>query len=401
MYPPGCTAPDYLLRFRIRAGRAAPLDAAALEHRRTLCCQVVARQMQVGIGHMFRPNTRRTEQPREDRPTARRGTRHPDGLAAQPTLHLPPRGGHAHGPLEEPLITGQPHESQELGHGSPRGMDALSCSANQARAGSWCAKDVVNAYARMFASTSLIGTPRPRPPPTPRRHHRHSAGAPPQIDRLGSVRDGRAGLMHPDEPAPQRLVHQFLERLLERVPQVLDSGGHIVVKRKGGSHTSRQNHCDVAMPTPRGEAERQRAGVPKNRPGFWNTQSPWRREDDVFKPSRASWHKRGAHGRGCPCPESRRRRPAEPWMAERRRLRVTAGPEGRRERPATGRGHRRPTRTATSHASENCKSRSAARRSETADPGGRPRGGRRRGRPSRIRLISGHPSLADRLRKRR
>jgi hypothetical protein len=45
--------------------------------------------------------------------------------------------------------------------------------------------------------------------------------------------------------------------------------------------------------------------------------------------------------RGCPCPGSRRRRPAEPWMAERRRLRESECPEGRSERPATGRGQPR------------------------------------------------------------
>ena len=57
----------------------------------------------------------------------------------------------------------------------------------------------------------------------------------------------------------------------------------------------------------------------------------------------ASWPNQGGLGRGCPCPESRHR--------------VSEGQDARSERPAMGRGHPRPTRRATSHASKNCKSR--------------------------------------------
>jgi len=37
--------------------------------------------------------------------------------------------------------------------------------------------------------------------------------------------------MHSDESPSQRFVHQFLERLVESMPQVLDSGSYIVVER--------------------------------------------------------------------------------------------------------------------------------------------------------------------------
>jgi hypothetical protein len=42
--------------------------------------------------------------------------------------------------------------------------------------------------------------------------------------------------------------------------------------------------------------------------------------------------------RSCPGPESRRRWPAETWMSERRRLRESAGLEGRSDRRTTGHG---------------------------------------------------------------
>jgi len=44
-------------------------------------------------------------------------------------------------------------------------------------------------------------------------------------------------------------------------------------------------------------------------------------------------------------------------MAERSHLRESGGPEGRSERPATGRGHPRPMRRAPSDTDKNCKSR--------------------------------------------
>ena len=50
---------------------------------------------------------------------------------------------------------------------------------------------------------------------------------------------------------------------------------------------------------------------------------------------------------GCPRPKNRRRRPAEPWMAKRRRLRESGGQDGRSKRPAMGRGQPRPTETRT------------------------------------------------------
>jgi hypothetical protein len=52
----------------------------------------------------------------------------------------------------------------------------------------------------------------------------------PQIDRLRAVRGRRAGLMHSDESPPQGFVHQFLERLVESPPQLLDPSRDIVVE---------------------------------------------------------------------------------------------------------------------------------------------------------------------------
>ena len=54
-------------------------------------------------------------------------------------------------------------------------------------------------------------------------------------------------------------------------------------------------------------------------------------------------------GRGCPCPRSRRRRPAEPWMAKRSRLSSERkAPEGRSERQASGMGSPGPRVASTS-----------------------------------------------------
>ena len=53
-------------------------------------------------------------------------------------------------------------------------------------------------------------------------------------------------------------------------------------------------------------------------------------------------------GRGCPCPESRRRWPAEAWMPQRRHLRANAAQDGRSERPATGHGQPRPSQDVAS-----------------------------------------------------
>lgn len=36
--------------------------------------------------------------------------------------------------------------------------------------------------------------------------------------------------MHAREPPPQRFVHHFLERLVERPPQLLDPSGDIIVE---------------------------------------------------------------------------------------------------------------------------------------------------------------------------
>ena len=45
--------------------------------------------------------------------------------------------------------------------------------------------------------------------------------------------------------------------------------------------------------------------------------------------------------RGCPCPESRRCWPAQPWMAERRQHRESGAQDWRSDRPATGHGQPR------------------------------------------------------------
>ena len=68
---------------------------------------------QVGVGHMLRAKPCRTQQVPQDFPVARRWARHPDRLAAQPLVYLPPRRGHAHGPFEDPLIADKPHESEQ------------------------------------------------------------------------------------------------------------------------------------------------------------------------------------------------------------------------------------------------------------------------------------------------
>ena len=54
-------------------------------------------------------------------------------------------------------------------------------------------------------------------------------------------------------------------------------------------------------------------------------------------------------GKGCPCPESRRVTTSEARMAKRSRHRVSAGRDGRSERPATGRGQPRPTQDVHVH----------------------------------------------------
>ncbi len=53
---------------------------------------------------------------------------------------------------------------------------------------------------------------------------------------------------------------------------------------------------------------------------------------------------------GCPCPESRRSWPAEPWMAERRQRRTSEGQDGRSECPAKGPGHTDPRWTSANPA---------------------------------------------------
>ena len=58
---------------------------------------------------------------------------------------------------------------------------------------------------------------------------------------------------------------------------------------------------------------------------------------------------RGPVLRGCPCPESRRVTTSEARMAKRSRHRVSAGRDGRSERPATGRGQPRPTQDVHVH----------------------------------------------------
>ena len=64
----------------------------------------------------------------------------------------------------------------------------------------------------------------------------------PQIDRRGAICDRSAGLLHPDEPPSQRLVHQLLEGLIDRPPEVLDPGRYVVVERKSRSDASHHEH---------------------------------------------------------------------------------------------------------------------------------------------------------------
>ncbi len=58
--------------------------------------------------------------------------------------------------------------------------------------------------------------------------------------------------------------------------------------------------------------------------------------------------KKPGAGRGCPCPASRRCRPAKAWMPQRSRHRANGAQEGRSERPATGQGQPRPSRDVAS-----------------------------------------------------
>jgi hypothetical protein len=46
-----------------------------------------------------------------------------------------------------------------------------------------------------------------------------------------AIRGGRAGLMHTDESPPQCFVYEFLQGLVESVPQLLDPSSHIVIER--------------------------------------------------------------------------------------------------------------------------------------------------------------------------
>ena len=62
---------------------------------------------------MLRAKPCRPQHVPQDFPVARRWARHPDRLAAQPLVYLPPRRGHAHGPFEDPLIAGKPYESEQ------------------------------------------------------------------------------------------------------------------------------------------------------------------------------------------------------------------------------------------------------------------------------------------------
>ena len=100
------------------------------------------------------------------------------------------------------------------------------------------------------------------------------------------------------------------------------------------------------------------AVVPESWPDSSKTPWRWRLENDAVEATRVQFLTACGHGRGCPCPRSRRRRPAQPRMAERSRRRESGGPEGRSERPAMGRGHPRPARRVTSGGTlKNCKSR--------------------------------------------
>ena len=67
------------------------------------------------------------------------------------------------------------------------------------------------------------------------------------IDWPRAICGRRAGLLHCDEPPPQRLVHEFFERLVEGVSQLLNTSSDIVVKRKRGPHASKHNRHDVNL----------------------------------------------------------------------------------------------------------------------------------------------------------
>ena len=91
---------------------------------------------------------------------------------------------------------------------------------------------------------------------------------------------------------------------------------------------------------------------------------------------------------GCPCPESRRRWPAEAWMPQRRHLRANGAQDGRSERPATGHGQPRPSQDVASTSGNPCAERDChgglcprtasdeAASSATSVSRGRPRAGR-------------------------
>lgn len=55
--------------------------------------------------------------------------------------------------------------------------------------------------------------------------------------------------MHSDESPPQRFVYEFLERLIESVPQLLDASSDIVVEREGRPHASKHRQLDASMST--------------------------------------------------------------------------------------------------------------------------------------------------------
>ena len=98
---------DWIFKTEIRKATEVRVGG---DHRQAV---LQSQRCQVGVGHMLCTQPCRTEQTPQDCPVARCGARHPDRLAAQPIVYLPPRRGYAHGPFEESLITGKPHEGQE------------------------------------------------------------------------------------------------------------------------------------------------------------------------------------------------------------------------------------------------------------------------------------------------
>ena len=54
--------------------------------------------------------------------------------------------------------------------------------------------------------------------------------ASPQVDRLRAIRNRPPAFLHPNQPASEGLVHDLLQWPLERLPEMLDPRGNVVVE---------------------------------------------------------------------------------------------------------------------------------------------------------------------------